>query len=103
MSVDVYADVKRDGVIVHTDKTFQLDRMSEVEAMTYSLPPHFSYDGYHIGILDLRQNDYIVDKVNRDPVTSLPKEYQITNEPESFPDAHVEFQCIRADKAAITR
>ena len=103
MSNDVYGKVTRNNVQVYARVLFQIDRMSEVEAMTYSLPPNFSFNGYLLGTLDLRQNDYIVDLNTSNPVTTMPKAYQITNQPESFPDAHTEFQCIDADRAAITR
>jgi hypothetical protein len=103
MSSDVYGKVLRNNSQVYPKILFQVDRMSEVESMTYSLPPHYSFNGYCLGTFDLRQNDYITDLNTNNPVTSLPKAYQITNIPESFPDNHMEFQCIDADRAAITR
>jgi len=103
MSDDVYGKVTRNNVQVYAKVLFQIDRMSQIEAMTYSLPPHYSFDGYCLGKLDLRQNDYITDLNVNNPVTTMPKAYQITNIPENFPDNHMEFQCIDADRASITR
>lgn len=102
MSLDVFANVTRDNSILYQNILFQIDRMSEVEAMTYSMPPYYSYNGFLIGNLDIRQNDYILDRNTNDPITGQPKAYQIVNEPEHFID-HIEFQCIRADRAQITR
>lgn len=103
MSIDVIANVARDNMTLFSNQLFQIDRMTMMEAMTYSLPPHFSYDGYVLGPLDLRQNDYLIDTINTDPVTTRAKTYQVVNEPERFPDGHIEFMCIRADRSQITR
>lgn len=103
MSIDVYASVLRDNAIVFSSILFQIDRMSNLEAMAHSLPPYFSYDGFVQGPLAIRQNDYIIDGQRTDAVTTQAKAYQIVNEPEIFPDGHVEFLCIRADRASITR
>ena len=103
MSLDVYGNVTRDNVVVFSNIFFQIDRMSNLEAMSYSLPPYFSYDGFVQGPLAIRQNDYIVDVQRTDVTTGQSKAYQIVNEPEAFPDGHVEFLCIRADRASITR
>lgn len=101
MSSDIYGKVTRDGVVIYPSILFQIERMSAVEAMTYSEPPHFMYDGFCTGPYDLRQNDYIIDLYNTNPVTSQKKAYMIYNEPESFPDGHIEFSCKSADRAAV--
>lgn len=104
MSKDIHGQVMRDNVQVYKDILFQIDRMSSVETLAHaSYPPYFLYNGYCMGQFDLRQNDYIVDLYNKDPVTNQAKAYQIINEIESFPDMHVEFDCARADRAALTR
>jgi hypothetical protein len=102
MSTDIYGKVTRDGAIVYQNILFQIDRMSAIEAMSYSQPPHFLYDGFCTGPYVLRQNDYIVDLYNVDPVTNQPKAYQIINEPEPYPNGYIEFSCARADRAALT-
>lgn len=108
MSIDVYGKVLRDNVQIYPTVggqpiLFQMDRMSAVEAMSYSIAPYYLYDGFCEGPYLLRQNDYIVDVYNVDPVTNQAKAYQIINEPESFPDIHIEFSCARSDRAALTR
>jgi hypothetical protein len=103
MSTDISARVTRDNAQIYAKLEFQIDRMSEVEAMAYSQDPKYLYDGFCWGIYDIRQNDYIVDLKNVDLVTLQAKAYQILNEPEPFDDAHMEFQCGRADRAALTR
>lgn len=103
MSIDVHGRVTRDNTQIYADILFQIDRMSEVEALSYSQPPSYLYNAFCLGIYDLRQNDYIEDIYRIDPVTGLPKAYQILNEPEPFDDQHMEFQCARADRAALTR
>ncbi|GAC1471376.1 MAG: hypothetical protein PVSMB5_19950 [Ktedonobacteraceae bacterium] len=104
MSSDVHGIVTRDGAQIFPKVTFQIERMSEMEASAHGgQSPYYLYNGFCLGAYDLRQNDYIVDLYNVDPVTNQPKAYQIINEPESFPDQHMEFQCARANRAMLTR
>ena len=104
MSTRITAKVTRDNTQIYDDLVFKIDRMGEVEALSYSVPPSYLYNGIIEGIYDLRQNDYIVDLVNVDPVTTQPKAYQIINEPEPHELTQtMEFQCARADRAALTR
>lgn len=102
MSSDIYGKVTRDGVVIYPSILFQIDRMSTIEAMSYSMPPHYLYDASCTGPYVLRQNDYITDLYNVDPITSQAKAYQIINEPESFPDTYIELSCARADRANLT-
>jgi|SRR5580765_2693810 len=103
MSIDVYANVTRDNSIIYQKVWFQIDRMSELEASTYSEPPNFLYNAYMLGNLDLRQNDFLVDINNTDPITGKAKAYQVINEIERFPDMHLQFNVKRADRSLITR
>jgi hypothetical protein len=104
MSTHITAKVTRDTVQIYASLVFQIDRIGEVEALTYSASPSFLYNGIIEGIYALRQNDYIVDLNNVDPVTTQAKIYQIINEPEPHELTQtMEFQCMRADRAALTR
>lgn len=104
MSTHIMGQVTRDNTQTYESLVFQIDRMGEVEAITHSAPPGYLYNGIIEGIYDLRQNDYIVDLVNTDPVTAQAKAYQIINEPELHDLTQtMEFQCMRADRAQLTR
>ncbi len=104
MSTHITAKVMRDNTQIHASLVFQIDRMGEVEALSHSAPPSYLYNGIIEGIYALRQNDYIVDLNNTDPVTTQAKSYQIINEPEPHELTQtMEFQCMRADRAALTR
>jgi hypothetical protein len=96
MSSDILATVTRDGTVIYGSPipiAFQLDFATEMEQHGgYGMVPSYRYEGYCPQILDIRQNDYLQDTVNKDPVTNTPVQYQIVGKPEKFPDGHMEFK-----------
>lgn len=93
MSTDVYVTVKRGGNVIATIPAFhvQIDTMSAGEAAYYGgEQPYFRYAMYPLVIYDLRQDDLLVDTKNIDPKTNALKQYRIINDPEPFPDSHME-------------
>lgn len=93
MSTDIYVTVKRGGSAVTTIPAFhiQLDNMSQAEAAYYGgAAPYQRYAAYATVIYDLRQEDLLVDTKNIDPKTNVLKQYRVINDPESFPDTHME-------------
>lgn len=94
MSTDAYVTVKRGGSPVNTIPAFyvQIDNMSQQEASYFGgSAPYQRYAIYSLVVYDIRQEDLLVDTVNIDPKTSTYKQYRVINDPEAFPDGHVEF------------
>lgn len=103
-SKHIRGKITRDTALIYDSLVFQIDSMSDVEALSHSAPPSYLYNAIVEGIYDLRQNDYITDLKNVDPITQQFKAYQIISEPgEHELTQTMEFQCMRADRAALTR
>jgi hypothetical protein len=99
---DIIADVTRDGTAIYTGKPFRLEYAGDMEMQVpggYGMTPYYRYQGFIRQILDIRQNDYLKDQVNIDPVTNTNVMYQVISIPERFPDGHMEF---KADNARTT-
>ena len=98
MSNDAYVTVKRGGSPVATIPPFyvQIDNMGQAEAAYYGgAAPYQRYSIYATAIYDLRQEDLLVDIKNTDPKTNALKQYRIINDPEPFPDMHMEMVADR--------
>lgn len=65
----------------------------------YGIRPFYQYLCIVQGLYDIKQNDYLKDQQNNDPVTNAPYAYQVTTKPEPFDDGHMEFH---ANDARIT-
>lgn len=94
MSTDAYVTVKRGGVAINTLPAFpvQIDNMSQQEAAYYGgAAPYQRYSIYSTVVYDIRQEDLLVDTLNINPKTGALKQYRVINDPEAFPDLHMEF------------
>ena len=91
MSKDIFVSSKRAGSTVISSLYLQLDNMSQVEAAYYGgAAPYFRYAAYALQNYDVRQGDLLVDLNNIDPKTSAHTQYRVINDPEPFPDEHLE-------------
>lgn len=98
MSTDAYVTVKRGGQPVSTIPAFyvQIDNMSQQESAYYGgAAPYQRYAIYPLAVYDIRQEDLLVDTVNIDPKTGTYKQYRVINDPEPFPDQHLEIVADR--------
>ena len=98
MSTDAYVTVKRGGTAVASIPAFsvQIDNMSQQEASYYGGDaPYMRYAIYARMLYDVRQEDLLVDTVNIDPKTGAKKQYRVINDPEAFPDLHMEIVADR--------
>ena len=98
MSNDAYVTVKRGGSPVTSIPAFsvQIDNMSQAEAAYYGgAAPYQRYAIYLLAVYDLRQEDLLIDTKNIDPKTGTFKQYRIINDPEPFPDLHMEIVADR--------
>lgn len=94
MSTDAYVTVKRGGKTVEAIPAFpvQIDNMSQQESAFYGgAAPYQRYSIYSTVIYDVRQEDLLVDTQNINPKTGALKQYRVINDPEAFPDLHMEF------------
>ena len=95
MSKDIFVSAKRAGTTVISSLYLQLDNMSQQEA-AYHGPaqdgaiPYFRYSAYALQNYDIRQGDLLTDLNNIDPKTSAHTLYRVINDPEPFPDEHLE-------------
>lgn len=88
--------VMRAGSQVYTNIFLQMDNMGAMESSYYGgAAPYFRYNGYILGNLTLYQGDLLVDLHNSDPKTGSATQYRIIDDPESFPDGHIEISCDR--------
>jgi hypothetical protein len=86
----------RVGVQVYANVFLQLDNMGANESSEYGgAAPFFRYNAYILGTHVIRQGDLLVDLFNIDPKTSVATQYRIIDDPESFPDGHIEISCER--------
>jgi hypothetical protein len=91
MSRDIYVKVQRAGVQVYPKVYLQLDNMSNQEATYYGgIAPYMRYWGFPLSNLDIRQGDLCTDLFNIDPRTNALTQYRVINDPEPFPDNHME-------------
>lgn len=91
VSSDLYVKVMRAGIQIHPNVYLQRDNMSQQEAAYYGgASPYMRYMGYMLQNLDIRQSDLLVDLHNIDPKTNALTQYRVINDPEPFPDSHLE-------------
>lgn len=98
MSSDIYVDIYRGGLQgakVASNVYVQLDTMSQQEANYYQgSQPYFRFNAYIYQNIDLEFQDMLVDTVNLEPKTLPPntrtKQYRVINQPETFPDGHIQ-------------
>ena len=96
MSRDIYVKVQRAGVQVYPKVYLQLDNMSNQEAAYYQgAAPYFRYWGFSLTNLDIRLSDLCIDLNNVDPKTNALTQYRVINDPEPFPDNHMEIALDR--------
>lgn len=88
---------KRAGTTLRTDVTSQIENMSQQEAAYYGgAGPYLRYWIYPQGIYDIEQGDQFIDPFNADTkTTSGYREYRVINDPEPFPDSHMELVADR--------
>lgn len=100
MSELMLVNTYRDGALTLQNLVVEKHFLSESEQHApFGRSPFYQYLCIVQGKYDIKQNDYLKDQQNTDPVTSAPYAYQITTKPELFPDGHMEFH---ADDARIT-
>jgi hypothetical protein len=100
MSETLLVTTTRDGVQKLQNLVVEKHFISESEQHgPYGIRPFYQYLCIAQGIYDIKQNDYMKDQNNTDPITSAPYAYQIVSKPEPFDDGHMEFH---ANDARIT-
>lgn len=93
MSLETLVTVTRDGNQLYSNVAIQLDYAADMEMhVPGGMTPFYRYIGFIWQKIDVRQNDYLSDQLNTDPVTNTPKTYQVVNKPEPFPDGHLELK-----------
>jgi hypothetical protein len=96
MSSDIYIKVMRAGIEVYPKVYLQKDNMSNQESAYYGgAAPYFRYWGFSLVNLDIRQSDLCIDLSNIDPKTNALTQYRVINDPEQFPDNHMELALDR--------
>lgn len=100
MSEMLLVTTTRDGAPILTNLVVEKHFISESEQHgPYGVRPYYQYLCIVDGIYDIRQNDYMKDQKNNDPVTNAPYVYQIVTKPEPFEDQQLQFH---ANDARIT-
>ena len=93
MSLETLVNVTRDGTMLYQNVAIQIDFASDMEMhVPGGMIPFYRYVGYIWQTLDIRQNDYLADQLNKDAVTGTAKPYQVVSKPETFPDGHLELK-----------
>lgn len=83
--------------VIATDVEIQLDKLSARESSYYQgADPHFPYWSSTESLLTddpqlLQQGDQIIDQEVIDPLTGTNRRFDISSEPEPFPDGHWEW------------
>jgi len=91
MSRDIFVSVARAGTTTIPSLYLQLDTMSQQEAAYYGgAAPYFRYAAYALNNYDIRQGDLLSDLNTIDPKTNAHTQYRVINDPEPFPDEHLE-------------
>jgi len=91
MSSDIVVKVLRAGTVIYPNVSMQKDNMSQQEAAYYGgAAPYQRYAMYPLANLTILQQDLLVDLHNADPKTDTFAQYRVINDPEPFPDNHME-------------
>jgi len=87
----------RAGVTLRTDIIAQIENMSQQEAAYYGgAAPYLRYWIFPQAIYDIQFQDQLTDPFNADPKTASGyREYNVINDPEPFPDFHMELVADR--------
>ena len=100
MIIETLVTVTRDGVQLYQDIATQIEFVGDMEMhVSGGVSPFYRYEGFIWKIIDMRQNDYLKDQLNTDPITGIAVEYQVIGKPGRFPDGHMEF---KADDRRVT-
>lgn len=91
MSEIITCKAVRNGTQVYDSIRFQKDNISIQEASYYGgVAPYMRYYFYPLGKYTLYQSDSLIDVNNIDHITGTNTQYRIINDPEGFPDRHME-------------
>jgi hypothetical protein len=89
--------LNRASVTLRTDVKAQIENMTQQEAAYWGgAGPHFRYWIFPLAIYDIEQGDQLIDPGNVDPKTNSGfREYRVIDDPEPFPDSHMELVADR--------